>query len=635
MLELVEGGELFDYLVQRGRLPEHEALRFFQQIIGGLSYCHSHLVCHRDLKPENLLLNPAGDEVKIADFGMANLQLPSRLLQTSCGSPHYAAPEVIRGVQYDGALADIWSCGVILYALLTGGLPFDDPDIKKLLAKVKNGAYVIPGREICSNQCQDLLSRMLTVDPAQRIQIKDILRHPFFLSRTPSPTSVSPVSLRTNTWTERINNVEAVLVKQLSILGWGTTKEIEAKLVSDDACLDKAFYTLLLQRQKSSAVFREASMASLKGSGSLSKNSSQLAMQQSGPSAAQDFSHSSAPALPPAAATKQRQPSAKYNQPPAAASLRITIPTAEEQTAYSEQQAWEGTTPRFHRPAKKATSYLASDTSTASFSSPKRSWFANLFFGSGSSKPSYGSDFHFTPSPSASSASDTESSVSDLSNGSQNFAEFPLEAVATFDKMRVSPGPGISEKQMKEDIEQLLHDNDISFDFVPNLGAYLCTIPQQTFTSARSSYDGNGDARMQDAIPSRPALDPNAESFAVQIVKVSASDSRNGAPSYIGGQDEFKEIFSVEVTPRTGGFCRGPVSLPKPNLTCSFPLFLEPSKKKVEAFCKELRLRWNIRRPVAEEESSRRSARSTSIKIGRELRRLVNVGREMIGQPMQ
>ena len=548
MLELVEGGELFDYLVQRGRLPEHEALRFFQQIIGGLSYCQSHLVCHRDLKPENLLLNPTCDEVKIADFGMANLQLPSRLLQTSCGSPHYAAPEVIRGIQYDGALADIWSCGVILYALLTGGLPFDDPDIKKLLAKVKNGAYVIPGREICSNQCQDLLSRMLTVDPTQRIQMKDILRHPFFLSRTPSPTSVSPVSLRTNTWTERINNVDSVLIKQLSILGWGTTKEIEAKLVSDEACLDKAFYTLLLQRQKSSAVFREASMASLKGSGSLSKQSSQLAMQLSGPSAAQDFSYNPAPAIPPAAATKPRQSSAKYDQPPAATSLRITIPTAEERTAYSEQQAWEGTTPRFHRPVKKPTC-LASDTSTASFSSPKRSWFANLFFGS-NSKPSYGSDFHFTPSPSASSASDTESSVSDISNGSQNFAEFPFEPV--YEKIRVSSGPGISEKKMREDVEQLLLDNDVSFELVPEHGALRCMIPQQTFTSARLSYDGNGDAKMQDAIPSKPASDPNAVSFVVQIVRASAGDSVNGAPSYIGGLDEDKEMFSVEMTPLNG-----------------------------------------------------------------------------------
>lgn len=132
VLELVDGGELFDYLVKQGRLKEMEALKFFQQIIAGLDYCHKHLICHRDLKPENLLLD-SNKTIKIADFGMASLQVTGKMLETSCGSPHYASPEIIRGVKYDGAKADIWSTGIILYALLTGNLPFDDENIRRLL----------------------------------------------------------------------------------------------------------------------------------------------------------------------------------------------------------------------------------------------------------------------------------------------------------------------------------------------------------------------------------------------------------------------------------------------------------------------------------------------------------------------
>ena len=131
LLEYIEGGELFEYLVKKRVLEEDEALRFFQHIIAGLDYCHKHfiwyarfeIICteqisHRDLKPENLLLDKTG-KLKIADFGMASFSRPQELQATSCGSPHYAAPEVIRGDKYVGAQADVWSAGVILYALLT------------------------------------------------------------------------------------------------------------------------------------------------------------------------------------------------------------------------------------------------------------------------------------------------------------------------------------------------------------------------------------------------------------------------------------------------------------------------------------------------------------------------------------
>ncbi|KAI8363642.1 kinase-like domain-containing protein [Mortierella sp. GBAus27b] len=172
VMEYVSGGELFDFLVEKGRLTESEARRFFQQIIVGLAFCHKRKICHRDLKPENLLLDDHMN-VKIADFGMASLQKSGRLLETSCGSPHYASPEVVTGMKYDGSASDIWSCGVILYALLTGHLPFDDENIRQLLSKVKAGKFYMPTD--VSKDAQDLISRMLTVNPKRRISVRNEL----------------------------------------------------------------------------------------------------------------------------------------------------------------------------------------------------------------------------------------------------------------------------------------------------------------------------------------------------------------------------------------------------------------------------------------------------------------------------
>lgn len=182
ILEYVEGGELFDYLCNKGPLSTAEALGYFQQIIFAVDYCHRLNIAHRDLKPENLLMD-RDKNIKIADFGMAAWQAGSNngLLQTSCGSPHYAAPEVIMGKEYDGRASDIWSCGVILFALLAGHLPFDDEDLTTLLEKVKSGKYDVPLR--IDSMAKDLISRMLVNDPEQRITMAEILQHPFFLSQ--------------------------------------------------------------------------------------------------------------------------------------------------------------------------------------------------------------------------------------------------------------------------------------------------------------------------------------------------------------------------------------------------------------------------------------------------------------------
>ena len=176
MLEYVEGGELFDHISTNGRLPEPEAIRIFRQLIAGLSYCHRFNICHRDLKPENILMD-RDRNIKIVDFGMAALQPANKFLNTSCGSPHYASPEVIRAEQYRGDKADIWSCGVILYAMLTGTLPFDSAgDWREVIDVVLTGDYVFPPG--LSPQAEDLIFRILQPDPKKRIPIRYMWQHP-------------------------------------------------------------------------------------------------------------------------------------------------------------------------------------------------------------------------------------------------------------------------------------------------------------------------------------------------------------------------------------------------------------------------------------------------------------------------
>ncbi|QEU60259.1 Gin4/Kcc4 [Kluyveromyces lactis] len=254
VLEYVEKGELFNLLVERGPLPENEAVRFFRQIIIGISYCHALGIVHRDLKPENLLLDHKFN-VKLADFGMAALESKDKLLETSCGSPHYAAPEIVSGLPYHGFESDVWSCGVILYALLTGRLPFDEEDgnIRNLLLKVQSGKFEMPGDDEISPEAQDLIARILTVDPEQRIKTREILKHPL-LRKYPSikdsksirnlpreDTYLNPLSLEGGN-----QRVDETILQNLVVLWHGRNKEdIITKLMEPGANLEKTFYALL------------------------------------------------------------------------------------------------------------------------------------------------------------------------------------------------------------------------------------------------------------------------------------------------------------------------------------------------------------------------------------------------------
>ncbi|EIW68573.1 hypothetical protein TREMEDRAFT_31675 [Tremella mesenterica DSM 1558] len=178
------GEELFNYIVSKGKggMSEDEARRFFQQMIGAIEYCHRHHIVHRDLKPENLFLD-SRHNIKIGDFGLSNLMTDGDFLKTSCGSPNYAAPEVISGKLYSGPEIDVWSAGVIMYVLLCGKLPFDDDHIPTLFKKIESGHFRIPSN--LSPGAVHLLERMLNVDPVKRATIAEIREMPFFQQDLP------------------------------------------------------------------------------------------------------------------------------------------------------------------------------------------------------------------------------------------------------------------------------------------------------------------------------------------------------------------------------------------------------------------------------------------------------------------
>ncbi|KAJ5068269.1 protein kinase [Anaeramoeba ignava] len=175
--EFAEGGELFDYIVAHKRVKEPIARRFFRQMIEGVEYCHRLNIVHRDLKPENLLLDSRLN-IKIIDFGLSNFTRTDFLLKTPCGSPSYSAPELIQGKLYNGEKIDIWSLGIILFALIVGRLPFYDQNIRILSKKITSGNFQIPSD--LSSEVIDLIQNIIQINPEKRFSIKQIKKHPWF-----------------------------------------------------------------------------------------------------------------------------------------------------------------------------------------------------------------------------------------------------------------------------------------------------------------------------------------------------------------------------------------------------------------------------------------------------------------------
>nr|XP_043640071.1 CBL-interacting serine/threonine-protein kinase 1-like [Erigeron canadensis] len=174
ILEYVNGGELFETIASKGKLPESDGRKLFQQLIDGVSYCHDKGVYHRDLKLENVLVDAKGG-IKISDFGLSALPQHLRddgLLHTTCGSPNYVAPEILNNRGYDGATSDTWSCGVILYVILTGYLPFDDRNLAVLYQKIFKGDVQMP--KWLPSGAKNLIKRILDPNPKTRITMAEI-----------------------------------------------------------------------------------------------------------------------------------------------------------------------------------------------------------------------------------------------------------------------------------------------------------------------------------------------------------------------------------------------------------------------------------------------------------------------------
>lgn len=176
VMEYCSGGELFDHIIEKNRLTESESRMFFRQIISAVAYLHNLGYAHRDLKPENILLDKY-QNLKLIDFGLCAKPDGgmTSLLATSCGSPTYAAPELVLGKQYLGSEVDIWAMGVLLYALLAGALPFDDMNIDSLYKKIVAGKYEEPS--FMSKESLALIRIMLQTDPKKRIKVNDLLSH--------------------------------------------------------------------------------------------------------------------------------------------------------------------------------------------------------------------------------------------------------------------------------------------------------------------------------------------------------------------------------------------------------------------------------------------------------------------------
>uniref|UniRef100_A0A1D1Z9P0 non-specific serine/threonine protein kinase n=1 Tax=Anthurium amnicola TaxID=1678845 RepID=A0A1D1Z9P0_9ARAE len=177
VMEYVSGGQLSDKMSYLRMLSEKEARKFFQQLIDAVDYCHSRGIYHRDLKPENLLIDSKGN-LKVSDFGLSALRKPGDMLSTACGSPSYVAPEVIIHKKYEGAAADVWSCGVVLFELLAGFLPFEDRNTTNLYRKISRAQYTCP--EWFTTGQRKLISRLLQPMPRRRVKVSEILEDEWF-----------------------------------------------------------------------------------------------------------------------------------------------------------------------------------------------------------------------------------------------------------------------------------------------------------------------------------------------------------------------------------------------------------------------------------------------------------------------
>ncbi|XP_077504888.1 maternal embryonic leucine zipper kinase-like isoform X2 [Amblyomma americanum] len=249
VLEYCPGGELFDYIVEKERLSEEEARHFFRQIVSAVAYIHCQGYAHRDLKPENLLLDE-NHNLKLIDFGLCAKPKGGMTtsLETCCGSPAYAAPELVTGVEYIGSMVDIWSMGVLLYALLCGCLPFDDENVAVLYRKIQLGEYECP--EWLSDSSRQLLSQMMTVIPERRISVTQLINHPWLVKGYACPVSIKSTYL--------LSILDDEAVTELAVSCGRSKSSVAAELSQWRYDYMTATYLLLILKKSQGKVMRLA-----------------------------------------------------------------------------------------------------------------------------------------------------------------------------------------------------------------------------------------------------------------------------------------------------------------------------------------------------------------------------------------
>ncbi|KAI9892423.1 MAG: hypothetical protein M1814_001380 [Vezdaea aestivalis] len=277
VLEYVDGGELWQHLYDRGRFGERQAVGLFRQILSAISHCHQFNICHRDMKPENILLDKDGN-IKLADFGMAALQPQGVMLLTSCGSPHYAAPELLEGKQYNGSKVDVWAIGVILYSLLAGSLPFDGSSVPSLLAKILKGKYYMPPE--FSAEARGLIGSLLQSKPEKRLNVNDIWHQPLLLKYSSDalavvdglerwigpPPPISPDDIGRPV--HRSSDIDREILRNLQTLWHGEDADVLVRrLLSREHNQEKTFYYLLMK-------YRDQSLEDYQGPGMMNYSAS-------------------------------------------------------------------------------------------------------------------------------------------------------------------------------------------------------------------------------------------------------------------------------------------------------------------------------------------------------------------------
>ncbi|XP_069969753.1 serine/threonine-protein kinase SIK1 [Penaeus vannamei] len=240
--EYASNGEMFDYIARYGRMTEPMARRKFWQILSAVEYCHNRNIVHRDLKAENLLLD-VNMNMKIADWGFSNYFSPADTLNTWCGSPPYAAPEVFEGKKYIGPEIDIWSLGVVLYVLVCGALPFDGATLPALRDRVLSGRFRIP--YFMSSDCEQLVRKMLVLDPVRRYTVEQIKRHRWMQAEEPPRVALDPPAAKA----ERTTDPNEQVLRVMQELGIDVTRTRES-LLTEAYDNYTAIYLLLLEKLK-------------------------------------------------------------------------------------------------------------------------------------------------------------------------------------------------------------------------------------------------------------------------------------------------------------------------------------------------------------------------------------------------